>query len=219
MMCNRYFRNAPYALTAVLLCLAFGCHGDTPYWKDEVTRQAIDFLKAQGITVRRLVVSNAGGFELDLRGSSISNLTVLEGMPLDVLLLSNTSVHDLSPLREMRFIRKLDVANTAVIDLSPLKDLQLSELTITKTKVADLSPLEKMPLRVISFVKTEVSDLTPLRFLPLQEAYFSAEATYQHQSIQILRTKDSLRCINYYGSVAEFWKDYDAGKFNVAPAD
>ncbi|HPO37827.1 MAG TPA: hypothetical protein PLU38_03530 [Kiritimatiellia bacterium] len=47
----------------------------------------------------------------------------------------------------------------------------------------------------------------------LREIYFSAEDSYSDRDIKILREKDSIRCINYYGNVHEFWSDYDQGKF------
>lgn len=200
---------------AVILCSLAGCRSEPPFWKDVTKAQALGFLAAQGISAKRLVINNAGGFELDLRGTNITNLNVLEGMPLEILFLSGSSVRDLSPLREMRYLKKLDVANMSVSDISPLHGLQLEELCLTKTQVRDLSPLRGMPLRVLSLVCTEVRDLTPLQALPLQEIYFSADTPFTDQSVQILRQKESLRCINYYGCVAEFWVDYDAGKFQT----
>lgn len=207
----------PKCSLAIVVLLSFlgGFRAEPPFWKDVAKQETIEFLADQGVTAKRLVINNAGGFELDLRGTSITNLNVLEGMPLEILLLSGSSVSDLAPLREMRFLRKLDIANTPVSDISPLEGLQLEELSITKTQVRDLSSLREMPLRVLSLVHTEVRDLTPIQSLPLQEIYFSASAPFTDQSIQILRQKETLRCINYYGRVAEFWADYDAGKFRA----
>ena len=200
-------------IVVVLSCAVWGCRGHRPVWKDVVKRQAVDFLNAQGVSVKCLVVNNAGCFELDLRGSNISNLNVLEGMPIEELLLSGTSVRNLSPLKEMRNLRKLDVANTTVSDLSPLKGLALYELNITKTRVVDLQPIKGMPLHVLSLVQTGVRDFSHLKSLPLRDLYFSAEDSYSDRDIKILREKDSIRCINYYGNVHEFWSDYDQGKF------
>lgn len=202
---------------AALLCSLVGCHTEPPFWKDVVTQQALVFLVSHGVSAKRLVVNNAGGFELDLRGTTTTNLHMLEGMPLEILLLSGTSVRELTPLREMRYLRKLDIAGTAVADLSPLEDLQIDELRISQTEVSDLHPIRNMPLLVLSMVHTKVSDLTPIQAMPLEEIYFSADASLAEQSIHILREKTSLRCINYYGRVNEFWADYDAGKFRNRP--
>lgn len=197
----------------VVLCSILGCNSEPPFWKDVTHSQAINFLDAQGITARNLVIGNAGEFELDLEGTTITNLDVLEGMPIASLNLSRTPVHDLRPLREMRFLRKLNVASTDVSDLSPLEGLQLIDLSISNTQVADLRPLQNMPLQVISLGQTKVHDLTPIEHLALREIYFSADESLSDQSIKMLRQKDSLHCINYYGNVEDFWADYDAGKF------
>lgn len=199
----------------IVVFLVFcGCHShkEVPFWKDITKSQVLNFLNSQGVTAKELVVNNAGGFELDLRGSDIADLNLLEGMPIEILLLSETPVDDISPLREMRYIRKLDIANTKVSDLAPLRGLPIHELNITKTKITDLSPVKDMPIRVLSLVQTEVNDFSPLEFLDLHEIYFSVDKSYTEKSVNILRNKKSLRCINYYGRVNDFWSDYDAGK-------
>lgn len=160
----------------LLSCTSFCFSAEQLTWKEVAKQEALDFLNGHGVIARRLVVNSAGGFELDLRGASITNLNVLEGMPLEILLLSGSSVRDLAPLRTMRHLKKLDVANTEVSDITALKDLRLYDLNITKTQVRDLDAVRNMPLQILSLVRTEVRDLTPIRSLRLHEMYFSADA-------------------------------------------
>jgi hypothetical protein len=205
-----------FLLVAAVFCFLAGCRKERPYWRDILVRQTLDFLRSQGVSVRYLVIGNDGRCKLDLSGSAITDLGILEGMPIDTLILERTPVRDLSPLREMRLLRKLDVADTGVSDLSPLKGLALHELNITMTAVVDLDPIKDMPLKMISMVKTEIYDFTALRGLPLEEFYFSPEKNHPEEMIRILREKTSLRCINFYGRKEKFWSEYDSGKFRPA---
>lgn len=187
-------------------------------WKAATSSQVLKFLKQHGIKVHDLMtISNAGEFGMDLEGSEITDLQILEGMPLKSLVVSKTGIRDLAPISEMHNLRKLNVASTEVVDLTPLKNLTLQEINITNTKITDLSPLTNMPLKVLSMIHTDVKDLSLLQSLPLEEIYFSAGDARLEQTIDVLRNMKSLRCLNYYGSVDEFWRDYDSGVFKRPP--
>jgi hypothetical protein len=69
-----------------------------------------------------------GGFNVFLKDSSISNLTVLTNMSIRVLDLSKTAVSDLSLLRGSK-VEDLNIRDTKVTDLAPLKELSLVRLT------------------------------------------------------------------------------------------
>jgi serine/threonine protein kinase len=75
---------------------------------------------------------------------------------------------DLSPLRGMR-LTALVCSGTQVSDLAPLRGMPLRELNIWYTPVSDLSPLKGMELTVLGCGGTQVTDLSPLRGMPLRE--------------------------------------------------
>jgi hypothetical protein len=86
---------------------------------------------------------------------------------------SSADVTDLSPLRALRGLRKLECPGVSfkepsrLADLRPLRGLPLTRLAIHCTEVADLSPLEGMPLKELECWKSSVKDLSPLRGAPL----------------------------------------------------
>ena len=64
---------------------------------------------------------------LNLSALPVSDLSPLQGMPLDALFIPLTRVSDLSPLRGMA-LTYLDVSDTPVSDLSVLKGMPLKWL-------------------------------------------------------------------------------------------
>ena len=95
--------------------------------------------------------------------TDLSPLRHLESLSkLDV---SGTSVTDLSPIRQLENLRVLDLANTPVRDLSPVAELhKLESLSLRGTKVYDISPLQGITdLRTLDLRDTGVQDLSPLK--------------------------------------------------------
>jgi hypothetical protein len=86
---------------------------------------------------------------------------------------SSANVTNLSPLRGLRGLRKLECPGVSfrepsrLADLRPLRGLPLTRLAVHCTEVADLSPLEGMPLTELECWKSSVKDLSPLRGAPL----------------------------------------------------
>jgi serine/threonine-protein kinase len=86
---------------------------------------------------------------------------------------SSADVTDLSPLRALRGLRKLECPGVSfkepsrLADLQPLRGLPLTHLAVHCSEVADLSPLEGMPLKELECWKSSVKDLSPLRGAPL----------------------------------------------------
>jgi hypothetical protein len=86
---------------------------------------------------------------------------------------SSANVTNLSPLRDLRGLRKLECSGVSfrepsrLADLRPLRGLPLTRLAVHCTEVADLSPLEGMPLKELECWKSSVKDLSPLRGAPL----------------------------------------------------
>lgn len=75
---------------------------------------------------------------------------------------NETPYSDLSPLRELN-LRDLFCSYSRIHDLSPLRGKPLEKLNLTGTLVEDLSPLAGMPLKEIRLPETRVKDLTPLK--------------------------------------------------------
>lgn len=130
-----------------------------------------------------------GTYSLDLRGFKVTDLTMLEGLPvsrLDITGLKDLDLRelqkvpalrslavrerggDLSALRGMK-LTSLDLWAGGIPDLSPLAGMPLEQLNITYCqRITDLSPLRGAPLQRIEAVNTGVSDLSPLRDSPVE---------------------------------------------------
>jgi serine/threonine protein kinase len=139
---------------------------------------------------KRLELGDDGLLSLDLSYSPISDLSVLEGMPLGILNLQdcinvkdlrplsrlplrslglwNCSVADISPLSKIRTLTRLQLGESDVQDLSPLRGLPLERLELNSTAIQDISALDGMQLRFLALDGTLVNDLTPLSHSPLE---------------------------------------------------
>jgi hypothetical protein len=118
---------------------------------------------------RRLGIGDAGDIRkvggkivsMDLRGTGITDLAPLRGLPLRELYLEETVVGDIAPLEGMP-LEKLYLSRTQVANLSPLEGMQLEELNLVGAPVEDLSPLARVELGTLWLAETRVRDLTPL---------------------------------------------------------
>jgi Leucine-rich repeat (LRR) protein len=105
---------------------------------------------------------------LILSNTQVTNLSLLSVLTqLKSLYLSNTQVTDLSPLRDLTQLKDLLVSDTQVTDLSPLRDLtQLKNLFLNHMQVTDLFPLRELTqLDRLDLSYTQVTDLSHLRDL------------------------------------------------------
>jgi serine/threonine protein kinase/Leucine-rich repeat (LRR) protein len=85
-------------------------------------------------------------------------------------------VTDISPVRALAALKKLDCkgkAKRTLFDLSPLQGMLLTHLTCYQTKVSDLSPLQRMKLKEVYVSDTLVMDLSPLQGMPLSILAFN----------------------------------------------
>ena len=130
------------------------------------------------------------GFELNLRGLSLTDLSPLRGMPLVYVNVDkNPHLKDLSPLADCplegfsaedapeladlsplqgKKIKNFDLRGTNVSDLSPLAGMPLDNVSLTGSPVSDLTPLRGTKLRLLEIGNTKVRDLSPLAGLPLE---------------------------------------------------
>jgi hypothetical protein len=97
--------------------------------------------------------------------------TIQDGVVIGLKFNTDT-VSDLSPVRVLRRLERLDCQGTAdrrgkLSDLSSLRGLSLTSMDFGDNPVSDLSPLKGMPLQGLNFSRTRVEDLTPLKGMPL----------------------------------------------------
>ncbi len=175
-------------------------------------------LRDAGIKVKAMKPLDDGTCEVDLRDSTIKDLTVLSGAPISILQLGETAVSDLSPLRGMA-LKKLYLANTMVSDLSPLKGIPIETLYLSRTMVTDLSVLRGMPLRHLQLHQCpNIVDLSPLEgstklqklTLPMQAKDFEFLRTFP--KLELLSFTEDSKLHVPDRTAAKFWKEYDAKK-------
>lgn len=98
---------------------------------------------------------------------AVTDLTPLQGVPIEVLDVGGCPVRDLAPLAGLP-LTSLTANGIPVTDLSPLAGLRLTSLYLPGTPVKDLAPLAGMPLNLLNLRDCkQVRDLTPLRGMPL----------------------------------------------------
>ena len=182
----------------------FHCHGDDRDGEREGDRRRFQHqLDALGIKYKSLHVGTDGRFGLNLSGTLIRDLSLLETLPLTHLCLQGCyAIADFQPLGGMSLIW-LNLCRTRVRDLSPLEKLPLCHLDLRRTATTDLLPLKDMPLRSLDIRFTKITDLSPLRRTPLQELSFHPGRI--EGSLAMLVTMQSLERINRM-TAEEFWK-------------
>lgn len=105
-----------------------------------------------------------GGEVISAQGT-IKDISILRDMPnLQILVLDNQGVTDLSPLEDLD-LKKVSLCGNPLNDISPLQNsASLTELYIEGTQVSDLSALaDKKMLKTLHIAFTDVSSLEPLR--------------------------------------------------------
>ncbi len=87
---------------------------------------------------------------------------------------NNWEIGDLTPLKGLTALTRLDFSFNKVSDLAPLKGLTaLTRLYLVVNKVSDLTPLKDLTaLTLLSFTDNLVSDLTPLKGLTAMTLLF-----------------------------------------------
>jgi serine/threonine protein kinase len=141
--------------------------------------------------------------ELTLRHVTVTDLSPLGGMPLEVLCLDSCSIPDLSAVKGMH-LKRLSLWSSTVSDLAPLAGMPLEWLNCTGTKVRDFSPLRGARLVQLFCDNTSISDLSPLRDMPLRILRCNLETAKQNATV--LQSIPTLENINGVPA-AEFWKN------------
>ncbi|MBI5685208.1 MAG: SUMF1/EgtB/PvdO family nonheme iron enzyme [Verrucomicrobia bacterium] len=103
----------------------------------------------------------------------------VEGGAVTELSFSTAGVTDITPLKTLKWLKKLVIVpptlnqKGALADLAPLQGLPLTWLWCHGNPITDLAPLRGMPLTVLSFSGTQVGDLAPLSGMKLAVLSFS----------------------------------------------
>jgi Leucine-rich repeat (LRR) protein len=144
-------------------------------------RRGLDSLRA--LRNRPISMLNLDGTRLvdltvlqgwSLRNLSINNNPILDfgplaGMPLRTLSADGSVVRELGPLAGMK-LESLRLRNTRVASLKPLAGMPLEQLTLAGCRaVTDLAPLAGAPLQKLDLSRTGISDLAPLKESPIRE--------------------------------------------------
>lgn len=146
---------------------------------------------------------------LKLYGTRVETLSALSGMPLGRLYIGGTGVSDLSALKGMS-LSSLSCERSKVTDLSPVKGMPLSFLRCSSTRVKDLPPILGAPLEFLDISLTPVTDLSPLSGAPLKQLEFDPKTVVK--GLDAVRKIESLHTINNRPA-QKFWQLYDAGAF------
>ncbi len=196
------------------------------FWE---TSTWISKLNEWGIQPQGMRRQNNGLWDLNLTGADVTNLSKLQGMPIESLSLWRTQVTDLSPLKGMP-LKFLELSHTPIADLEPLRGMPLKNLRLFRTQVSDLSPLQDMSLERLDLSYTNVTDISVLRGMPLIEASLSHCAALTDVSpladckelqivslppnaknFEFLRAFTKLKRLSFADdkAPAEFWREYD----------
>jgi len=113
--------------------------------------------------------------ELDMSGTDVDDLSVLKSIPTlhKINMEGCKMVTDLSELQGLTNIAWLNLKSSEVSSLNPLQGIPLTYLDVSENKkIKDLGPLEGETLEWLNIDKTSVNDISALNGAPLD--YFSA---------------------------------------------
>lgn len=105
-----------------------------------------------------------GRINLSLGGLPITSLAPLaecKGARFGFLDLNRTKIDDLSPLEELTLERLL-LSSSKITSLRPLKNTGLKELDLRELPLTTIAGLESVPLRGLWIYACQIKDLTPL---------------------------------------------------------
>ncbi len=181
-------------------------------------RAALATAGVKDLPIRRTVAVSDHQLDLDLKETTLTDLTALRGLSIRKLNLAVTGVRDLEPLRGMP-IQELELRNTKVRDLEPLRGMPLRKLGLSFLNVNSLEPLRGMPLTGLYLRASSVRDVGILADFPdLEEIELPEEKAI---NIERLRTLPKLRYLSTHWdpvtnhpaqTAAQFWAEYDAKK-------
>ncbi|MCC5842411.1 MAG: PD40 domain-containing protein [Opitutales bacterium] len=144
---------------------------------------------------------------LDLSGSSFDSaaLNLLENTGITTLILSHSSIDDLSGLSNIESLSYLNIDGTVVSDLSPLASISgLEHFSARGTDVVDLAPLGlHTALRALDLRDTPVQSIAPLTDLTALEtlnlrgsAVSNLQNVWNLTSLMLIDLGDTVELVN-----------------------
>jgi len=101
--------------------------------------------------------------------SDLESLDGLQGSEIEILDIGGTRVYDLAPLADCR-VSELGMTDTSIGDLTPLRNMtNLYYVAAARTKITDLSPLAGARLRFLDVSQTQVTSIEDLNVSWLEE--------------------------------------------------
>ncbi|MDD4870472.1 MAG: hypothetical protein PHR77_07915, partial [Kiritimatiellae bacterium] len=104
-----------------------------------------------------------------LEQGMLKDVSALKYFRLESLRIRNFRVNDISAIKKMSSLKRLDVSNTNVKDISCLKGLPLESLNISYTKVLDFGPVADLQLKSLKVNGTQFKDFGSLKKMQLEE--------------------------------------------------
>ncbi|OGV57673.1 MAG: hypothetical protein A2283_03035 [Lentisphaerae bacterium RIFOXYA12_FULL_48_11] len=132
---------------------------------EKIIRKTLD---DSGFKYTSMQVDTQNICKVSLAATSSSDLSLLQGMPINHMNLRLSKVNNLSLLRGLP-LTYLDISYTAISDLSPLKDMELTLLRTDHNEVTDLTPLKNSPLKALFLCGSRIRDISALKGMPLEE--------------------------------------------------
>ena len=100
---------------------------------------------------------------LEMNGTLISALPEMNVERLERLNISDTTIKDLSRLKDAKKLKDISFSNTQVTNISPLKGIKLNKAHLTGTAVSDISPIASPSLTELHISGSYISDLSSLK--------------------------------------------------------
>jgi serine/threonine protein kinase/Leucine-rich repeat (LRR) protein len=113
-------------------------------------------------------ITTAGLIEVRDLPRTVQSLVHLQGMPINILDLSNLQIRDIEALRNTPLV-SINISSTKVTDIEPLRNKGLTHFVAHHCKITDWSPLAGMPLRRFSAVGGTIDNLSFLADAPIEE--------------------------------------------------
>ncbi|NOY75160.1 MAG: protein kinase [Kiritimatiellaeota bacterium] len=158
--------NSPRGLREALRQVSREYNGSGRFFSRRGKIMGVDLHDSAGINDKSLALLGMTQLKmLNLANTGITDLTPLKKLPLNELIVSNTNIKDVSPLKGLDSLRNLSIAGTKITDISPIKHLKLLMLDVSDTKIKDLRFVSKMPLKGLRLNNCRLRSYTFLRKL------------------------------------------------------
>jgi len=137
-----------------------------------LTEAIVKYLIKNNIYFTGISFHEGGLIGLGLSESSITNLHLVNGLPLYDLGLEQTPVINLEPLQGSITLRSLGLRGSLVVDLEPIDHLPIKDIDISNTAITNILPLQNMPLEILMMDNVKIQDFSIITNIPLRVLSF-----------------------------------------------